>query len=477
MEVDGLREERAKFYANPDGKMTAELGAGPVHVRRNGAWVDIDTTLAVAGAFVRPRAVPGAISFSGGGRVPLATSGDGKHSVSVRWPTALPTPTLSGDTATYADVAPATDITMRALRTGYEQHVVLKDRPRGAPVFRLPLTLAGLDVSKTVSGSLEFTDAGGVVVGRAEAPRMWGAAVDASSGDPARSALIDTRIVRGSDGGVTLELRPDPGFLADPAVTLPITVDPNIHLAHTDDTWVRSTEYYVNHGDSAELPVGTNNAGGQVTRSYLRFDTSPISGKHITASTLALYEWYSYSCVQSETRIYAVADQSPPRWSYDSLYWQTQPPTIPTIYGSTTTNCPGDGWVRWNLNSLTSGWAQGSPVNNGILVRAASETDNNGWKKFYSWNYGQTPGQEGYIPSLSVDYQSDPDVPTLYSPGDGAWTQSSQPQLQAQFSDPDGGSGYVVFRVTRQSDGYTFTSPAVGPAGRAGSRRGRLTSS
>src|SRR5690348_3577532 len=46
VEVADQRTATRTIFANPDGTMTAELSAVPMRVRRDGRWLDIDTTLA-----------------------------------------------------------------------------------------------------------------------------------------------------------------------------------------------------------------------------------------------------------------------------------------------------------------------------------------------------------------------------------------------------------------------------------------------
>jgi hypothetical protein len=51
----------------------------------------------------------------------------GARQVSLAWPGKLGKPTLSGTTATYANIKPGVDLVVQALRTGYEQSFVIRD--------------------------------------------------------------------------------------------------------------------------------------------------------------------------------------------------------------------------------------------------------------------------------------------------------------------------------------------------------------
>src|SRR6185312_11384699 len=45
IEVDGLTTETRQVFANPQGTFTLEQRARPVRLKRDGAWVPVDTTL------------------------------------------------------------------------------------------------------------------------------------------------------------------------------------------------------------------------------------------------------------------------------------------------------------------------------------------------------------------------------------------------------------------------------------------------
>jgi hypothetical protein len=122
------RTDSREVYAEPNGRMTAELSAVPVRVKQGDSWVPIDTSLAPQpDGTIRPKAAIGGLTLSGGGKAPLASlSRDGK-TVSFSWPEPLPTPVLSGETATYRDVLPGVDLVMLAERDGFAQHLVIKN--------------------------------------------------------------------------------------------------------------------------------------------------------------------------------------------------------------------------------------------------------------------------------------------------------------------------------------------------------------
>src|SRR5436190_18217261 len=116
VEVSSARSETAQTFANADGSMTLEESVQPRWARRDdGSWAAVDVSLRrAADGTVRPAATVVRMVFSGGGGAPLARLVDGDRELSVSWPTALPVPSLEGDSAVYAGVLPDVDLRVTA---------------------------------------------------------------------------------------------------------------------------------------------------------------------------------------------------------------------------------------------------------------------------------------------------------------------------------------------------------------------------
>ena len=84
--------------------------------------------------------------------------------VSLAWPGKLGKPVLAGNRATYADVHPGVDLVVDALRTGYEQFLIIKTPAAlvglsggGADVsWSLPVKTKGLTARVEADGSVAF---------------------------------------------------------------------------------------------------------------------------------------------------------------------------------------------------------------------------------------------------------------------------------------------------------------------------------
>jgi len=451
VQVTDRDTESTTTWVNPDGTLTSESSALPVRVRTATGLVAVDPTLVRRpDGSVGPRAATAGQSLGSGGTGRLASliTGPGS-SLGLSWLASLPAPTLAGDTATYANVLPGTDLQVRSADMGFEVSLVLKTRP-AAPLGALRLPLSGTGLTAAVdpaSGSLRFTDPAGKVLAQGSAPVMWDATVDPHAGEHTHRAPV-AMSVTGAAGAQVLSVTPDSAFLTDPATVYPVTVDPGTSLARTNWTYVDKaypTATYWNSTDIAR--VGTYNAGGQVDRSIFQFDSTPIAHKHVLSASLNLYENWAYSCTASPFDIYAMAAGATP-----SSSWNTQP-AVGSKFASASfahganSACPAQA-VGVPVTTLAQAFANAGTAGTQLELRASNEADSNSWKKFNN------------NPSLSVTYNSYPAAPTssqtspagvcTYGAG-RPYLNTTTPTLKATVSDPDGGTLKGAFELWHTS--------------------------
>ncbi len=131
--ITGRTTETSLTFANPDGTLNAQISPMPVRVRRGSGWVPVSTTLVTnPDSSVSPEAAAEELRFSGGGSDPLISLGAAGLRMTLHWRLgSLPRPTLSGDTATYANVLPGVDLQLIAVVEGFRQLLVstLRRRP------------------------------------------------------------------------------------------------------------------------------------------------------------------------------------------------------------------------------------------------------------------------------------------------------------------------------------------------------------
>lgn len=235
------------------------MSTGPVRVQDDGSWKDIDTTRVREGDRFVPRSAAADYDFSADGAGDFAAlDGEDRKGRDVRLALSLglgkrlPAPVVDGDTLTYRNVVPNGDLTVTAGATGFSHSLVLRRRPVGSGVLRLPAQLRGLSLSVTPAGGLEARDADGRVVYAAPQPRMWDSSVDPVSGEPKHTALVRAEMDT-SGPRPMLVLTPDARLLADPDTVWPVTIDPTFTRG-ASDAWVQYPNYLSGQWGSEEAP-------------------------------------------------------------------------------------------------------------------------------------------------------------------------------------------------------------------------------
>ncbi len=258
VEVVAARTETTTTWANPDGTTTLEGHSGVVRFRdQQGSWRDVDLTLAqrpdgtVApkGHLLDLRLLGKATKAQAVEAISVTEPGD--RSVSLGWPGTLPEPVLDGTRATYEEVTPGVDMVVEALRTGFEQFMVLRERPTGPASWDLPLRTKGLTARAEGDGSVSFVDAKGKVRSKIPAAVAWDSQVDELTGESTNVAPVALSVTQKNPGQAVLTVTPDAEWLADPATIFPVTVDP----AYASATRSASFDTFVQQG------YGTSQAG------------------------------------------------------------------------------------------------------------------------------------------------------------------------------------------------------------------------
>lgn len=473
VEVANRRSETTQVFANPDGTLTQEQAQAPVRVRlSDNTWVPVDLTLQRrADGMIVPKAHPRGLTFSGaasgGGEHEVASLGTGADRTGLAWQGALPEPVLDGRTVTYPEVRPGVDLVFHAHSTGYEQHVVVKDRAGLAHVraLKLPLNTGKLTVAHDGMGGVVFKNPRGGQVGRAQTPLMWDAKVSPLSGEHVNHAPVALRTTA-SGGRTVMELTPDKAFLARPDLTFPVTIDPPTSLSPSFDAFVQNT-YSSDQSGSADLKLGYSNDGGTFyARSYLRFNTSGFGGSRIITAKLRLWNYHSWSCTAASWEA----------WRTDpvdsSVRWTNQPTARAKVGTSTETrgynsSC-GDGYVYVEVGGALQHSADNNLSSASVMLRATSESSTAGWKRFDS-------AEGSHPPLLTITYNSAPSAPSALAVapcyttcGSGARTSSLRPTLSAKLADANAGqtlqAEFVVRNKATQavvsSSGLRSGSPA-----------------
>ncbi|SCG75461.1 RHS repeat-associated core domain-containing protein [Micromonospora rifamycinica] len=443
--ISGTTSETSEFWALPDGRVEAEVHLGPVRLRdkENGGWMPVDFSLAPqADGSVVTKAHPAGLRLSGPageGEHDLATISTDGGTVSLGWAGRLPAPVVDGTKATYSEVRPGVDLVVEATRTGFEQFLVVKDRAAVAQVGDLALLLRGKGVSLVEDhhGGFEIRNQTGSAIGVSPQPEMWDAQVDPRSGEKMRRTAVAKTVGAAKAGRLAVTLNPDEEWLTDPATVFPVTIDPAVTLNPNYDAFVQ-TDYSSDQSAATELKLGTYDGGTTKARSFLSFrNLSWLSGKQVQAATLYLWNHHSYSCTARQWEAWRVdyVDTSA-RWTAQPT-WREQRGTTSTTKGYSS-SCAA-GWANVSVTGVFASTANSGATSANVGLRATSETDSLGWKRFHSVEGTNDP----YV---TLTYQSPPTVTaraTVPSTpcATGASTpyvNTTTPQLRAQTTDAEG---------------------------------------
>lgn len=419
--VEATYTETSRTWAYPDGHLATESYAGPAQLKQgDGSWVWIDPTLVEQNGTLRPKLAKANVTLSTGGSGPFATMKlDRDRSFGLAWPTELPRPQVKGNVATYVDAAgPSADLVVTALPTGFRHDVVLRERPKGPVEFRIPVVTDNLKLGLTKKDGLKLTDAKGKTVLSAPTPQMWdAAAATPAAKQPGRQMAVETKVESKGDATV-LVLKPDTGWLADPATKYPVTVDPTTTLGVTQEVGIRSP-----NGQMAPGLVGryqTSSCGRPgctpvyeefFQRALIAFDTSSISGRQVVKSTMQMQLREDVGNCHEFQGI--AAQRITEAWVADDTFWSNQPASTEegrsSIDPCSLPGTAGATW-SWDLTTMTRLWATGTP-NHGLMLKLTQESPiPRYWGESFAF-WAQLWGQN--VPKLSVDWVLPPEIPTV----------------------------------------------------------------
>ncbi|NJP30172.1 DNRLRE domain-containing protein, partial [Microbispora sp. SCL1-1] len=514
--VAGLTSATSSTVANPDGKtFTTTLSTRPARVKRDGAWVPIDTSLVDKDGALVPKAGP-QVKVSNGGDGPFATVADeAGNSIALSWPAPLPKPMVERNKARYADAAgPGADLVVTVLPGGVRHDIELRERPTAQLNYRINVKTTGWKLQQDGQGRLTLTDSTGKLVAPLAQPVMYPVsdrgerkAGDAQAGTNAnakadartkeakgrhrRMGRIATRLTGEGDHQV-LELTPDAAFLADPTLTYPVTVDPTVDFSPQADTFVANWDSVGDtHADDNYLDIGVD--GGDVTRGYLNFDTAFLTGATVAQAQLSLFNYGAPQCAPFGSGIQVRRVTS--AWDPYTVTWNSQPyatseDAVARQDAYDIERCGDNGMggipVTWDVTGIAQDWAVGQP-RWGLQMRAADENADEDWRVYDSSEGAVAYPGYSQAPELTVTYSLPSSSPTLgnlsITPVTGGAVSSLTPTLHATVSDTASGSLRADYEVehdpayTAEGTGQIWAgssagvtsgndAPAVVPAGK-----------
>jgi RHS repeat-associated protein len=466
VEVTALRTESTRTFVTPEGRVRQELASAPVRVKDPavaGGWRDVDLDLVERDGVLQPSSALVATEFSTGAKegadtalASLKTSAD--DSLSVDWVGRLPAPRVEGNTATYTDVAPDTDLVVTATRWGFEQDFVIKTKPANPNALQLPLHVDG-DGLKVVDSDGSTTSGMSIVDDKGHQVGAVGAPITTDSSPRNHDQVMSELKLSRESGTDVITIRPDIELLTDPATKFPVTVDPTFTVnsgADISDTYVRSDAPSTNYVGSTELQVGTYNSGTAKARSYLKFRGDKTYGNRIWSASLQVWESYSYSCTASDLRVYGASSTDLANATWNSLQPTVDVDTLDTVTAAKgySSSCAA-GWVKADVSLATAEQTKKGVDHYNYGLRA-SESSNAGWKRFSS-------SDGAHPPILFVDYDPRETPPTSYGItgaqqyGGATYVGNLKPEFSAVVMSPGAAYLGVAFEVYNGADAATAT--------------------
>lgn len=451
VEITALRSETETVYANPSGTQTLEASAVPVRTRdQDGSWVDIDTTLRRNDdGTVAPVASDLDMTFSGGGDGPFVKLESEGADLSLTWPGELPAPTLADNTATYAEILPGVDLVLRAEPDTFAHVLVVKNATAAAnPAIRelrLGLDAPGMSV-RSDSGRLTVTDPRtGITEFEAPGAIMWDSSGDGAATERRHAPLDGDRVdemgVSATQDRVTL--RPSTTVLSDPATVYPVYLDPTINTGKTYWAMVSKRNpdtafsKWSNTPDYRGEGVGyTADDGSTVKRLFWNFPTSRLNGSRIIKATFTAWQRWAYSCTPSRVDLYRTGlANSGTTWDHQP-WWADLVSSRSVASGRT--ECDFDGGdVDFSAGEAAKHAADNNLSSIGLGLRAYSESDPNGWKRFY--NNARFVVEYNHAPKTPGTLRTDEPYTLCNSGSDRPVIAKDAPKVSTKVSDPNAG--------------------------------------
>ncbi|MEV3872979.1 LamG-like jellyroll fold domain-containing protein [Streptomyces sp. NPDC049906] len=489
-----MRSESGEVFATPRGTLEAREYLRPVRTRVDGEWKDLDTTLrrATDGSVV-PGAASVGLEFSGGGDSPLVRLTKGGRELALSWPAALPEPELEGSVATYRNVLPDVDLRMGAQEDGFTQLLVVKSAQAAASQqlteLRMRLAADGMEVRETAGGGLEAVDAGARgAVFEAPRPLMWDSSPgtsQAGSGTAARAGTPSQELPdRGGEepgagesgklapvavevpaDGTELVLTPDTDVLRGSDTTYPVFIDPQWYSPRAT-AWTMASKYWASspqwkfNGDS-DSGLGYCDWSycqpHDTKRLFYRIPVSKFAGKSIVSAEFVVRNTWSASCNARGVELWETKDISTSTtWNSQNAtgFWIRELASKSFAYGFS--GCSARD-AEFNVKSAVQSAADDRDPVMVFGLRAASETDGYGWKRFSDKahlrvEYNRPPGQLK-MSQLAMEYGG-----VCKKPADAPRVRALGLIRALGVTDPDGDDVSVEFQV-KGADGRTVWKP------------------
>ncbi|MBF4503692.1 MULTISPECIES: LamG domain-containing protein [unclassified Rathayibacter] len=447
-----------------DGTMQYVTSTEPQRVEQDGAWIDVDTTMARTDAgFIEPAVATVPVRFSDGGDDQLAQIRTATGAwLTMTWDHGdLPMPVVDGSTALYKDVFPDVDLEVASTNIGMSQVLIVKtpEAASNPELDTVRFEFNGGDVSQSEDGSLS-ADVDGVDSALVSSePTWWDSSSVNEDAHPTTNVPVSNSVPTEATGDeVALDVD---SVLSTPDLEYPVYIDPDFNGTSIHSWWMAS-----NLASSSFLDGQGNDGRGQSVgsvddpagnirnaRSFFLMHTEGIKGADIINASFSAHEIWSWNCTATPVE----------------LWW-----TGSMREGATWNESGGGNWIQ-RLDTVNASGRRGAsdcPEKNigfnavdGARAAAAAGADSLtlGLKAPDEGNFGQWKRFDPSV-SMTVGYDRRPDVPSnvaMSTPDRGcgaadspSWvTNNSSLVLRAKMHDPDGDQMYGRFQIVTANNG------------------------
>jgi hypothetical protein len=142
------------------------------------------------------------------------------------------------------------------------------------------------------------------------------------------------------------------------------------------------TTAFWNSADEARVGYLNDGVTIGVNRAIFRMDVNGLQGKQIISARFVTFETWAWGCTPKPVQVWQTTAISASTTWVNQPTWQFVADQVSVAKGNTLVGCSPPGFVEFNVTAAVQAAANaGQPVIN-LGLRAGSETDPGGWKRF-----------------------------------------------------------------------------------------------
>ncbi len=300
------------------GLMRATVSQQVSSVLREGDWVPISTELSliedgVIAAIDHPLEPAFAPSADASGLVHVQNAGyslsmsiEGADSVEAT-EVAASADVADGTAVNYEGAIDGSDLVFEVGQQAIYPKVILRSVPEAQPTYVWVLEAPGLRVEQPDEGGMHFVGPDGDVIFDVPDPSMW----DSAGGDggmaESASTSVDYVLTALDEGRWALELQPDLTWLSDPALTYPVSIDPNVYPGSGMVATYKENNFTYNYASVPRIGNTKENSTCCSWRTVLRYPMNAYFGKRVTGAALVADWTYGTTTNQAASVWWATA--------------------------------------------------------------------------------------------------------------------------------------------------------------------------